>query len=1025
MAEELTPMQRQYLALKREIPPGAILMFRLGDFYEMFGEDAVVASPILGATLTHRGSQPMCGVPYHALNSYLAKLIRAGKTAALCDQVEDPKTAKGLVRREITRIVTPGTVTEDGLLDETVNNYVAAAHGLGLALLDLATGEFTVESFATQEKFDEAMERYRPAETLAETEENRWTFALDAATDVLTRHFKVLSLDGFGLEGKGDLISAAGALLYYVGTTLRHSIAHVRKLAIRQSDDALVLDAGTLRHLQLVPGGDVPKAASLLGVLDVTKTPMGARTLRNWTVRPLARSADVNARLDRVQAFVDDRGTLAALRRLLTGVRDLERLVQKVDSMRANPRDLRALADSLRPIPEIVDVLRAVTRQDAASPCGEALGAVTRQDAASPGYAFALEPQPEVVSLIDRAIVEEPPALLADGGFIAAGYDRELDELREISHEGHKWLAEFQAREQARTGISKLKVKHVSTFGFVIEIPKGSVSQAPEDYIRRQTLTTGERYTTPELKEYESKVLGAQEKSIAIEQRLFREMLATIAAKTVEIQDTALAIGDLDATLALADRALAAGYVRPVVDDSDVLEIADGRHPIIEQLPDAEPFVPNSAFLNTTTDQIMLITGPNMAGKSTYIRQVATIAVMAQMGSFVPASSMRIGVLDRVFTRIGAGDDLARGRSTFLVEMQETANILNNATPKSLIVLDEIGRGTSTFDGISIAWSVAEYLHGNARSKAKTLFATHYHELTDLADTFKGVKNYTVKVKEEGSRVVFLRRIAPGVAEKSFGIHVGAMAGLPPEVVARASQILKNLEANEIDVNAKEKVVRRPRKRLSDFPGQMTFFSLFAALSLVFQCGAATTIHRSFRNRDTGYANGATPGFSAPTANSPKSRPSSVPKAVKGKAPNKLEGRLGQVVDGGLVSIVDGSGKTHAVSLRHIDAPAADQPFGPEAAKFLGDLLRGKEIEVLWTKKDAAGAISGDVYYRHEKFGMVDANMTMVKNGAAWQAYRDTDKTYSAAEKEARAAKRGLWAAPKPVRPSEWRKRKK
>ena len=1009
MAEELTPMQRQYLALKREIPPGAILMFRLGDFYEMFGEDAVVASPILGATLTHRGSQPMCGVPYHALNSYLAKLIRAGKTAALCDQVEDPKTAKGLVRREITRIVTPGTVTEDGLLDETVNNYVAAAHGLGLALLDLATGEFTVESFATQEKFDEAMERYRPAETLAETEENRWTFALDAATDVLTRHFKVLSLDGFGLEGKGDLISAAGALLYYVGTTLRHSIAHVRKLAIRQSDDALVLDAGTLRHLQLVPGGDVPKAASLLGVLDVTKTPMGARTLRNWTVRPLARSADVNARLDRVQAFVDDRGTLAALRRLLTGVRDLERLVQKVDSMRANPRDLRALADSLRPIPEIVDVLRAVTRQDAASP----------------GHAFALEPQPEVVSLIDRAIVEEPPALLADGGFIAAGYDRELDELREISQEGHKWLAEFQAREQARTGISKLKVKHVSTFGFVIEIPKGSVSQAPEDYIRRQTLTTGERYTTPELKEYESKVLGAQEKSIAIEQRLFREMLATIAAKTVEIQDTALAIGDLDATLALADRALAAGYVRPVVDDSDVLEITDGRHPIIEQLPDAEPFVPNSAFLNTTTDQIMLITGPNMAGKSTYIRQVATIAVMAQMGSFVPASSMRIGVLDRVFTRIGAGDDLARGRSTFLVEMQETANILNNATPKSLIVLDEIGRGTSTFDGISIAWSVAEYLHGNARSKAKTLFATHYHELTDLADTFKGVKNYTVKVKEEGSRVVFLRRIAPGVAEKSFGIHVGAMAGLPQEVVARASQILKNLEANEIDVNAKEKVVRRPRKRLSDFPGQMTFFSLFAALSLVFQCGAATTIHRSFRNRDTGYVNGATPGFSAPTANSPKSRPSSVPKAVKGKAPNKLEGRLGQVVDGGLVSIVDGSGKTHAVSLRHIDAPAADQPFGPEAAKFLGDLLRGKEIEVLWTKKDAAGAISGDVYYRHEKFGMVDANMTMVKNGAAWQAYRDTDKTYSAAEKEARAAKRGLWAATKPVRPSEWRKRKK
>ncbi|MGN0854930.1 MAG: DNA mismatch repair protein MutS [Kiritimatiellia bacterium] len=797
-------MMRQYLALKREVPAGAILMFRLGDFYEMFGEDAIAAAPILGATLTRRGSQPLCGVPYHALDTYLAKLIRAGKTAALVDQLEDPKQAKGLVRRGITRIVTPGTVTEDGLLDETANNYIAAVSGLGLALLDLATGGFSVEQFATQEKLDEALNRCRPAEMVAPTDETRWTFAIDAAYDTLTRHFKTTSLDGFGLTGKGDLICAAGALLYYVGTTLRHSLAHVRKISIRQSDDSLILDAGTIRHLQLLPGGEVTKAASLLGVLDVTRTPMGARTMRSWIARPLARRADIDARLDAVAALVDDRARLTTLRRLLAGVRDLERLVQKVDSGRANPRDLRALATSLRPLPEVRSQVSSI-------PALTALHDV-------------LFPQDALVALIDRAICDDPPILLGDGGFIAAGYHAELDELRTIAHEGHRWLAEFQAREIQRTGIAKLKVKHVSTFGFVIEIPKGSVALAPAGYIRRQTLTTGERYTTPELKEYEQKVLGAQEKAVAIEQRLYRELLATIAQKTVEIQETACALGELDATFALADRALAAGYVRPVIDDSDVLEITDGRHPIVEQLPDAEPFVPNSAFLNCTSDQIMLITGPNMAGKSTYIRQVATMAIMAQMGSFVPAAAMRLGVLDRVFTRIGAGDDLARGRSTFLVEMQETANILNNATGRSLIVLDEIGRGTSTFDGISIAWSVAEYLHGKREAKAKTLFATHYHELTDLADVLDGVKNYTVKVKEDGGRIVFLRRIVPGIAEKSFGIHVGAMAGLPKEVVDRATQILRNLEANEIDVNAPQKAVRRPRKRLSEFPGQMTFF---------------------------------------------------------------------------------------------------------------------------------------------------------------------------------------------------------
>ena len=499
-----------------------------------------------------------------------------------------------------------------------------------------------------------------------------------------------------------------------------------------------------------------------------------------------------------------DRTTLSILQSGLDGVRDLERLIAKVDSGRANARDLKALAASLRPVPDLKDSLE--------SAC-----------AALSDIRSRLMPETEIVDLIDRGITEEPNIILSEGNLIAPGYSPELDELRNLAAEGHRWIAEYQSREIERTGIKTLKVRRNSVFGFYIEISKTFVHQAPPEYERRQTLTTGERFITPELKQYEQKVVGAQDKSCALEQELFKGIVARIAERTAAVQRTAVAIGELDAVLSFADRALAAGYVRPEVDDSDVLEIEDGRHPIIEQLPDAEPFVPNSTSLNCTSDQIMLITGPNMAGKSTYIRQVATIAAMAQAGSFVPAARMRIGSLDRIFTRIGAGDDFSRGRSTFLVEMQEAANILNNATPRSLIVLDEIGRGTSTFDGISIAWSVAEYLHENPQVKAKTLFATHYHELTDLADRFSGVKNWTVRVKQDGERIVFLRRIVPGVAEKSFGIHVAAMAGLPKAVVDRAGRILANLEANDLDVDA-QKIVRRPRKKLSDIPGQMTLF---------------------------------------------------------------------------------------------------------------------------------------------------------------------------------------------------------
>ena len=817
MSEELTPMQRQYRAIKRELPPGAILMFRLGDFYEMFGEDAVIASPILGATLTQRAGAPLCGIPYHALDAYLAKLIRAGKTAAICDQMEDPRLVKKgqVVRREVTRIVTPGTITEDGLLDAGTNTYIAAVSGLGLALLDLSTGEFSVEPFETKDRLDDALARLRPAEIVLPRPEDdapppagvsyadAWTFSFDAAQEELLRHFNVTALDGFGLEGKGDLVCAAGALLHYVHTTLRHAVGHIRSVRLRESSEFLALDAGTIRHLALLPVDGVSREASLLGVLNATRTPMGARRLAAWIRQPLRRVADINARLDCVEAFVKDRIRLSSLQSRLAGVRDLERLAAKVDSGRANARDLKALAESLRPVPEIIADVAEVP----------AVG----------GIAARLSAEDAVVDLIDRAIAESPNVLLTEGNLIAPGYSAELDELRALAAEGNRWIAEYQAKEVERTGIKTLRVRRNSVFGFYIEISKAAAAGAPPEYERRQTLTNAERFTTPELKEYERKVLGAQERSHALEQDLFREIVAQVAARTASIQQTAAAVGELDAILSFADRALAAGYVRPSVDDSDALEITDGRHPIIEQLPDAEPFVPNSTRLNCTTDQIMLITGPNMAGKSTYIRQVATIAVMAQAGSFVPAAAMRLGALDRVFTRIGAGDDLSRGRSTFLVEMQEAANILNNATPRSLIVLDEIGRGTSTFDGISIAWSVAEYLHENPKVKAKTLFATHYHELTDLAAKFSGVKNWTVRVKEDAGRIVFLRRIAPGIAEKSFGIHVAAMAGLPPAVVARADEILRNLEANDLDVNA-PKVVRRPRKKLSDLPGQMTLF---------------------------------------------------------------------------------------------------------------------------------------------------------------------------------------------------------
>jgi DNA mismatch repair protein MutS len=827
--EELTPMMRQYRRIKAELPEGVILLFRLGDFYEMFFDDAVAAAPILGVALTHRAGSPMCGVPYHAIDAYLAKLIRAGKKAAVCDQMEDPSQAKGIVRREVTRVVTPGTVTEDEILDAARNNYLAALYagkGLGLALLDLSTGEFTVEAVTDAAALTELLRRYAPSECLvgheqhndprlqavraagaagAVTDIDDWALEYDCACDRLLRHFKVHSLEGYGCEGQAALVCPAGALIHYVNEELRHSVGHIRTLRVRRADEFLTLDESTCVNLDLIPQRGKPQETTLLGVLNNTQTPMGARLLRAWLLRPPRRAAAVEARLDAVECLTRRRLLLNDLREKLTCVRDLERLIARIGAGRGNARDLKALAASLLPVPALRERME------------RAEDALLRETAAR------LHALPELAELIGRAIADEPAAGLKDGGIIRPGYSAELDELRGLASEGHAWLAKYQAAEQERTGIKTLKVRHNKVFGFYIEISKGQAGAAPADYERRQTLVNAERFITPELKEYEQKIFGAQERSTAMEFELFCEVRERVVAETAAIQETADALAQLDVLGSLADRALALGYVRPQIAEDDALEIRDGRHPVIEQLPDAEQFVPNDTLLDCRRNQIMLITGPNMAGKSTYIRQVALIAIMAHLGSFVPAKSAKIGLLDRVFTRVGAGDDLARGRSTFMVEMQETANILNNATAKSLIVLDEIGRGTSTFDGISIAWAVAEYLHNTPRVKAKTLFATHYHELTDLSITLEGVRNYTVQVREHGDSVVFLRRIAPGTADKSYGIHVARLAGMPDDVVDRSREILANLEEGELE-SGLPKLAKRSRKKSPDIPGQLTLF---------------------------------------------------------------------------------------------------------------------------------------------------------------------------------------------------------
>jgi DNA mismatch repair protein MutS len=826
MTETSTPLMRQYAAIKKEHPK-ALLFFRLGDFYELFFDDAVVAARELQITLTSRNKEkgiavPMCGVPYHAAEGYISKLIRKGFKVAICEQMEDPRQAKKLVRREVTRVMTPGTAADSSLSSEE-NNFLGAlarvGERVGFAALDLSTGEFRATEFQGSDavrRIQEELSQLRPKELLyasaaplfdesvgsgeglsglgrpggrdaprstgcAETPLDDWIFAPDHAIPLLENHFGVLSLEGFGLAGKPAAASAAGAILHYVRSTQRGTLEHVDRIGFYERQNCLVLDAVTVRNLELIEplfaGTDA--GITLFRSVDATVTPMGKRLLRAWMLRPSINRAEIEARLDAVEGQVKDTVARAELRRALEGILDLERLLSRVTLETANPRDVLALAASLAHIPAV--------RASVARLSGERLRALRE----------AIDELGDLRARIEEAIVAEPPISLSDGGVIAASMDAELDELRDLSRNSKQYLAQIEQRERQRTGIGSLKVKFNSIFGYYLEVSKPNLHLVPADYERKQTLVNAERFTTPELKEYEAKILDAQEKIVEIERRLFAELRTAIAGEAKRIRQTALALAEVDVLAGLAHMAALRNYCRPKLDESGDLEIVGGRHPVIEEqeLGGGERFVPNDLYLNSTTHTILVLTGPNMGGKSTYLRQAALIVILAQMGSFVPARTARLGLVDRVFTRIGASDNLARGRSTFMVEMTETAAILHTATPRSLILLDEVGRGTSTYDGLAIAWAAIEYLH--ARTQAKTLFATHYFELTELADQLSGVKNYHVSVKETGGGIVFLRKVEPGAADRSYGIEVAKLAGLPIEVIDRAREVLVEHESAE------------------------------------------------------------------------------------------------------------------------------------------------------------------------------------------------------------------------------------
>lgn len=817
----VTPMMEQYFRIKKQ-HQDTLLFFRLGDFYEMFYEDAKIGSAVLEIALTSRQKVPMCGVPYHAVHSYLAKLLRRGYKVAVCEQVEDPRTAKGVVKREVIKVLTPGTAVEVELEAAKENIYIVSVSnsedGWGLALIDLTSGEMKVMQREGQDykALSDELFRMSPKELvfpegdeewlrralsgsdmsgLLKSPVEAWAFEFSQARNYLMDHFRVKSLAGFGIDGKNPAVSAAGALLFYLKKVRKDSLALIQKISYIHPSDHMVLDASTIRNLELVKNlRDGRVENSLLGVIDYTVTPMGGRLLRSRLLQPLLDCPEIGRRLDAVEESLKDTITRQELRESLKGILDLERLAGKISLAAAHPRDLVALKKSLLPLPKIFSLLepfRSSHFRDIRS----------RWDNAR-----------DIVELLDRAILDEPAFLLTEGGIIKDGFHPELDDLKEISRSGKSFIALLEKKERERTGISSLKVRYNKIFGYYIEVTKRNLPQVPADYIRKQTLVSSERFLTPELEEYEEKVLHAEERIGELEVKLFNDVREKIAAETARLQRIASDIAALDVHSSLGELAARRNYFRPDVNAGEIMKIKNGRHPVIE-IANAEPFIPNDTYLDRDEDQILIITGPNMGGKSTYLRQVALICILAQMGSFVPAQECMIGAVDRIFTRIGAMDFLSVGQSTFMVEMLETANILNNATPRSLILLDEIGRGTSTFDGLSIAWAVAEYLHENVEIRAKTLFATHYHELTELALTLKRIKNYHVTVKEWKEEVVFLRKIIAGPSDQSYGIHVAKLAGIPRDVVGRAREILFNLEKQELDETGLPRIAHRTSKK--------------------------------------------------------------------------------------------------------------------------------------------------------------------------------------------------------------------